>query len=190
MTTGQICPGSFEDWRERLLGAGRASPSMTPGFAVDDPHHLLDPGADATVKVTAAEPRRDLVVDDATRDHVAQRALDAVAHLDAHRAIVFRDDQQRAVVHPLPPEPPLFRDSQRVLFDGLRRSRTNHQHGQLHAFACLERPKLGFELIQRVLGKRLRLVGDAGVERWYWQYVLCRCHQASAKKCQPKQQIC
>ena len=61
-------------------------------------------------------------VDDAVGDRVRQRALQSVAHLDAHPAVVLGHDQVGAVVDALAAELPRVLDADAVLFDllGLR----------------------------------------------------------------------
>ena len=55
------------------------------------------------------------------RGGIGQRAFQAVAHLDAQRAIVLGDQQQRAVVGLRAPELPGLGHADRVLLDGLGR---------------------------------------------------------------------
>ena len=68
-----------------------AAPSSSATIA---PHAALD----AAVEVVALELRRHLVADDAARHRVRQRAFEAVADLDAHLAVLRRDDDEHAVV--------------------------------------------------------------------------------------------
>ena len=52
-------------------------------LAFDDAHHAIDGRRDTAVEVAAPELRHDVLVDDAIGDGVGQRALEAVADLDA-----------------------------------------------------------------------------------------------------------
>ena len=59
---------------------------------------VVDAAGDAAGEIAGLEARRDGVGDDHLRQRVGQRALEAVADLDAHPALVRRDQQQDAVV--------------------------------------------------------------------------------------------
>ena len=61
-------------------------------------HDRRDAALDAAVVIVVLELGRHLVADDAARDRIGQRALEAVADLDAHLAILGRHDHQHAVV--------------------------------------------------------------------------------------------
>ena len=78
-------------------------------LAFDHAHDAIDARIDAAVIIAALELRHDVLLDDAIRRGIRQRALDAVTHLDAHATIVQRDDDDRAVVDPLAAEAPLAR---------------------------------------------------------------------------------
>ena len=69
-------------WRARLRLGQR--------LAIDDPQHAIDAGGDSAGEVAATELRHDVFVDDAVRSRIGQRALEAVAHLDAHAPILQR----------------------------------------------------------------------------------------------------
>jgi hypothetical protein len=88
-------------------------------LAIDDPHHLSTPAANAAAEIAGLELWRDVLVDDALGGGVGERAFEAVADLDAQAAIVLGDDEQRAVVDLLAADLPGFRDTQRELLDGL-----------------------------------------------------------------------
>ena len=79
-----------------------------------------------------------IFVDDALGGDVGERALEAVADLDAQMAVVLGDDQQRAVVDLLAADLPGFRDPDRKLLDALGLRRRHDQHRDLAALARLE----------------------------------------------------
>ena len=58
-------------------------------------------------KIAAPELRQDGVLDDELRHRVGHQRLEAAADLDAHFAIVGRDDEQDAVVLALLSDAPL-----------------------------------------------------------------------------------
>ena len=96
---------------------GSAQFGLRQRLALDHAHDAIDAGVDAAVIIAAPERRHDVLLDDAVGGRVGQRALEAVADLDAHLAIVERDEQQGAVVDALAAELPLLRDPDRVLLD-------------------------------------------------------------------------
>ena len=100
-------------------------------LAVDDADHAVDARRDAAGEVALAEARRDRLVDDAVGDEVRERALEPAADLDAKRAVVLRDEQQRAVVRLLAAELPRVDDADRVLLDRLGLRGRHDQHGDL-----------------------------------------------------------
>ena len=120
---------------------------------------------DAAVEIALAQARRDHLVDDAPRYHVAQRTLDAVSDFDAHGAVVLGHQEQRAVVHLATAELPLLYHPQGVLLDGFGPRRADHQHGDLHALALLEGPKLRIQRGDPTGGERpgLHLALDDGL---------------------------
>ena len=119
-------------------------------LAVDDRDHLRDAGLDASVVVAQFEMRGDGLIDDPIRDRIGQRALESVAHFDAHAPVVLRDQQDRAVVDTLASELPLIGHADAVLLDLLRVGRGHDQHHDLAALARLESGELGFDAVHRV----------------------------------------
>ena len=135
------------------------------------------------MEVLRLESRQDGLADDAFAGEIVERPFQAVSHLDAHRAVVLRDNQNGAVIDLLPAELPLLRDPQGELLDFLRRCRSDHQHGQLTAFP-------GFERRQRLLqgGRLLRrqragLVGDMPDQRWH-RHLRCGKRGPAERACQ------
>ena len=79
---------------EQALPPAVSIPRM-PVSALDD---VVDAARDAAGKIVGAEARDDRILDDEPGDRVGERAFEPVADLDAHLALVRRDDQQHAVV--------------------------------------------------------------------------------------------
>ncbi len=79
-------------------------PELTAASAIPDASVVSTvmmsstPRVDAAAEIAGLEARRDRVGDDDLRQRVGQRAFEAVADLDAHLALVRRDQQQHAVV--------------------------------------------------------------------------------------------
>ena len=85
-------------WRagSRRGAAGSGAPSMTAAMA-------SMPGLDAGPEVPGAEVGPDDVVQDLPRAGVGQAVLEAVAHLDAHAALLPCHDEKDAVIDPFRP---------------------------------------------------------------------------------------
>ena len=81
--------------------------------ALEQRDDRADAALDAAVEVVVLELRRHLVADDAARHGVGQRAFEPVADLDAHLAVLRRDDDEHAVVLALLAELPLVEDARR-----------------------------------------------------------------------------
>src|SRR6266513_1122241 len=135
------------------------------GLALYDAHHRVDAGADAAEEIAVAKARRDDVAHDALGGGVVERALQTVAHLDAQRPVVLRDDEQGAVVDLFAAQLPLLDDAQRVLLDRLGRSARHHEHGDLGALAQLELPELALQRRFLLGGQGPGLVHDLRRER-------------------------
>ncbi len=154
----------------RLMQSGdalrrRAQFGLGQRLALDHAQDAIDAGVDAAVIIAALEGRGDVLLDDAIGRRVGQRALEPVADLDAHLAIIERDDQQDAVVHLLAAELPLLDDADRILVDLLGLRRRHDQHGHLAALRLLERCQLRLERRDLVGRERAGGVGDARGER-------------------------
>ena len=156
-STGSICrvpPSTCGPAR----GSGSGSPSMTAIMR-------STAGGDAAVEVALAKARHDDLADDPVRGGVVERALQAVAHLDAHRPVVLGDDEHNPVIDVLASDFPLFRDAQGVLLDRLGLPWSAASARRSGALARLERLQ---HLLER--GDLLRLqragkVGDASFQR-------------------------
>ena len=142
--------------RSRLEPASTAMKRVAGGWICDGPrpqahwfgrgqrfacHHagdLVDSRIDAAVIVLLRKTRPDGFGDDAIGDRIGQGALQAVADLDAHAAVVLRNDQQHAVVDVRSTNAPLLNDPDRVLLDLLRLRRRYDQHRQLRTLLRLK----------------------------------------------------
>jgi len=111
----------------------------------DHANHAIDAGGDPAGEIALLEARRDVLGDDPVRDRVGDHALQTAADFDAQLAVVFRDEEQRAVVDPLAPELPLVDDANRVLLDRLRARARDDQDRDLASLLRLERRELRFE---------------------------------------------
>src|SRR5438105_4287201 len=159
-----------EQDRQRLSSAAsrcRAPVRRRQGLAVDDAHHRVHAGVDATVEIAVAKARRDDVAHDALGGGVVEHALQSVAHLDAQRPVILRHDKQGAVVDLLATQLPALDDAQRVLLDRLGRRARHHQHRDLSALAQFELPELALERRLLLAAQRPGLVHDLPRERWH-----------------------
>ncbi len=88
-------------------------------LATDRFDHAPDAGDDAAVEVAQPEVGDDLVVDDPPGEQVGEAAFEPVADLDAHLALLFRHQQQGAVVLALLSQSPGSGHFQGVVFERL-----------------------------------------------------------------------
>ncbi len=128
-------------------------------FAVDQLDQHRGGLGDAAAVVAGAEPRHQVLLDDAVGGGVGNRAFQPIAGLDAHPPIVLGHHQQYAVVHALAADLPLIEHALGVLLDRFRRSGRDHQHLQLAALALLQLHCLLFQ--REALG---RLQGAGGID--------------------------
>ena len=98
-------------------------------------------------------------------DRVRDRTFQAVTNLDAHLAVVFRHDDDEAVVGALAADLPGFGKADAELLDGLGLGRRQQQHGDLRLAAALDGRKLRFEAAALRGVERVGQIGDAGVQR-------------------------
>ncbi|KWV84082.1 hypothetical protein PFL603g_00180 [Pseudomonas fluorescens] len=114
-------------------------------------HALLD----ATGKVALTKRRRDLFFNDAMGQQVGDDAFQAVAHFDAHLAVVLGHHQQEAVVDVLAPQFPGAKQLVGVVFDAGAAGGRHQQYGYLRAFALF---KVGKLLLEALGGARVESV--------------------------------
>ena len=122
------------------LGLGRRQ-----GLPVDHREHAVHARVDPAREVAVAETRDDRLVDDAVRDEVGERTLEAAAHLDAQRPVLFGDEQERAVVRGGAAELPSIHHADAVLLDRLRLGGRHDQDRHLRALLGLEGRELLLE---------------------------------------------
>ena len=134
-------------------------------LAIDDGDHALDAGRDAAREVALAKARRDGLVDDAAGDEIRERALETAADLDAKRAVLHGDQEQRAVVRLLAPELPRVDHADRVLLDLFRLCGRDDQHRDLRALSRLEVRELRLEARALRARQGAGEVGDTRCER-------------------------
>src|SRR5258707_6400855 len=114
-------------------GAGSCSPSIIRIIRLTPA--VMPP------EIAGLEFRRDVFVDNALGGGVGETAFQAVPDFDTQMTIVLGNDKERAVVDLLAPNLPGFRNPDRILLDGFRRSRQHDQHRDLAAFPGFQRFK-------------------------------------------------
>ena len=107
---------------------------------------VVDAARDAAVEVAGLEARRDRIGDDDARHRVRQRALEAVADLDAHPALLRRDQKKHAVVLLGFAELPGAEERVGVGLDLLAVQRGHGRDDQLDARLLLEAGELALEI--------------------------------------------
>jgi len=110
-------------------------------LTVDHPDHPVDARGDASGEIAGLESWRDVFVDNALGGGVGETALQAVPDFDTQMTVVLGNDKERAVVDLLAPDLPGFRNPDRILLDGFRRSRRHDQHRDLAALPGFQRFK-------------------------------------------------
>src|SRR5262249_61111871 len=88
----------YRSSRRRRIGPLRRALLPFLGGAGEHADDVVDAAGDAAGNVIGAKARDDRVLYDELGDGVGQRALEAVADLDAHLAVAWRHVQQHAVV--------------------------------------------------------------------------------------------
>ena len=148
-----------------LLNICRAAGGLSFGFrqrlAVDYADDLVDPGSNAAIEISLLEARRNDLADDALAGGVIERSFQAVPHLDAQRAVVLGDDQDRTVIDFLAPQLPLLRNAQGILLDRFRSGGGNNENRELTAFPGFKRLQGLLQGCLLLCGERGGLVGDA-----------------------------
>ena len=107
-------------------------------LTIDHPNHPVDACGDASGEIAGLKFWCDVFVDNALCSGVGEAALQAVSDFDTQMTVVLGNDKQRAVVDLLAPDLPGFRNADRILLDGFRRSRRHDQHRDLAAFPCFQ----------------------------------------------------
>ena len=125
----------------------------------------VDAAFDSRVEIACFELRRHRCRYDDFRERIGQRALKAIAHIDAHLALIGRDEKQDAVVFlrlsELPETTQLITESLyiRIL------KRWNSRDDKLDAGFLLELFLLGLDFGARRRRQHARLIHDAPGER-------------------------
>ena len=134
-------------------------------LSLDQLNQRVGPGRDAAVVIAGAKMRRDHVAHHPLCDGVGDRALQTAADFDAELAVVLGDDEDDAVVDARAADFPGVGDADRVLLDGFRRSRRQHQHRDLAAFAALEDGEPRLEILKLLRRERAGEIADVRPER-------------------------
>ena len=134
-------------------------------LSLDQLHQRVGAGGDAAVEIAGAEMRSDHVAHHALGDGVGDRPFETAADFDAKFPVVLGDDEDDAVVDARAADFPGVGDADRVLLDGLRLGRREHQHRDLAAFAALEIAQARIEIPKLGCRERPGKVGDVCLER-------------------------
>ncbi len=121
--------------------------------------HGIDARAQPASIIALLEIRRHLVIEDAVASDVRQRALKAVAGLDAHLVILHENEEDRAVVHILLSHAPRLEDSVAVVVQPVGRLhfRINRHHDLVRGLP-LEVRELRVESLRRLLIDDVRVI--------------------------------
>ena len=126
---------------------------------------VVDAAGDAAVEISGLESRRDRVGNDDAGDRVGQRALEAVADLDAHPPLLRRDQKESAVVLFRLAKFPGAEQPIGVRLDLLAVERGHGRHDELDAGLLLEIGELALEIGLRDRREDVRLVNDPSGQR-------------------------
>ena len=127
--------GSRRPSRSAVPERGRPPAGARPRWP---PAMASTAGLDAGPEVPGAEVGPDDVVQDLPRAGVGEARLEAVAHLDAHAALLAGHDEEDAVVDALPAELPGLEDAHRVVLDRVALEAVHREDRDLGARALLE----------------------------------------------------
>ena len=126
---------------------------------------VVDAARDAAVEIAGLEARRNGVRDNDARHRVGQRALEAVADLDAHLSLLWRDEEKDAVVLLGFAELPRAEELVGVRLDLLAAERSDGCDHQLDAGLLLEGRRALFEVGGRDRRENVRGVDDPAGQR-------------------------
>ena len=126
---------------------------------------VVDAARDAAVEIAGLESGRDGVRNDDAGDGVGQRALKAVADLDAHPPLLRRDQKERAVVVFGVAQFPGAKQPIGVRLDLLAVERGHGRHDELDSGFLLEIGELALEIGLRDRREDVRLVDDPSRQR-------------------------
>src|SRR5262249_33029436 len=107
---------------------------------------VINAARDAAWNIIGAKARDDRVLDDELGDSVSERALKAVAHLNAHLALAWHEDSQHAVVLALLSDAPAAAELKAEILD---RGALQRSQGDDHELVG----SLGLE-VRKLLGER------------------------------------
>src|SRR5262249_9576818 len=108
-----------QDRAPRQPRIGSLRRALLPFFGVAREHadDVVGTAGDAPRDIVGAKARDDCVLDDELGDGVSERALEAVADLDAYLALAWGHDQQHAVVLVALSDPPAAAELNAEIFD-------------------------------------------------------------------------
>src|SRR5262249_19010012 len=105
---------------------------------LDDGCDAIEARLNAGPEVSLAEAWPDDVVQDLPGLGVGEARFEAVADLDPHTALLFRDDEEHAVIDPLAAELPCLEDADRVVLDRVAVEAVHGEDCDLGAGPALE----------------------------------------------------
>ena len=128
-------------------------------------HYRADAAGDSGVVIALLEGRRYLVANDTAGHEVGEGPLQAASRLDAHLALVFRHQQQRAVILSPLADLPLLHDLHGVLFQDLPLEARYGEHHDLGGVAQLEGSQLALQLLHHLRRQHRGVVVDVALQR-------------------------
>ena len=126
---------------------------------------VVDAARHAAVEISRLEARRDGVRNDDAGDGVGQRALKAIADLDAHPPLLRRDQKERAVVVFRLAKLPGAKQPIGVRLDLLAVERGHRRHDELDSGFLFEIGELALEIGLRDRREDVRLVNNPAGQR-------------------------
>ena len=127
-----------EDPGDRARAAAPVAPRSRQRRSETTATMASTPASMPAPKLPGAKMRPHDVVQDLSRAGVGEAALEAVADLDAHAALLPRHDEEHAVVDVLPAELPRLEDPHRVVLDRVALEAVDREDGDLGACPLLE----------------------------------------------------
>lgn len=123
----------------------------------------MDCDLDAFIKSAFAEARDDFVFDDEFRRGVGERTLKAVAHLNPHRSIFLKNQEDDAVVLPLPTDLPGLSETHGKIIEHFSIKAGESYHDDLIGGFFFETAEFFFQLGLFGLRKHPRIIGDTAL---------------------------
>jgi hypothetical protein len=126
---------------------------------------ILAKGSGAPFVTASNKPEIDLISDDPPRDQVGQLPLQAASHLNPDFPLLFRDQQDGAVIQPFLADPPRLGHLDRELLQIFTGQRWNGQDDDLGRIALLERTESLLQLLYCAGRQYAAIVVDVRTQR-------------------------